>query len=244
MFAPHTPGYSSYLSVHEDSSFRTRVDVIHRRARALSVHLRDQASTMYAEMAESITTMFTREIACVNALVMELRAAIEAQRKLQYELVLHGTDFIIDKTVLTFPIPAPTAKPIPMEASSRDMFTVAQLHRLALQFLAIAPSGFIVTRRMVELLRGLLVSAAGTNSIPDAWLGVCETQLLSMCGLLAPVSDCVNWRLFVFFLAGIAVPTLENLMDLQQQCWVCQRGVGYARGVCWVSGYGTKDGIC
>lgn len=125
--------------------------------------------------------------------------------------------------------PVPPPRPPPLEKPVRSTPTVAQLESLYQQLYNISPSGFMSTSEFFSLLKDIITTKMGRDSLPEPWMDRNESQLMEIVSLLTDGCELVDWRRFLLSAAlPWPFPLLTQLLDVLQRFKAADTGsTGY-----------------
>ncbi|XP_043925933.1 sperm flagellar protein 2 [Protopterus annectens] len=182
---------------HEEFTTKSRLELIKSHALNVVQDLRARASQEFKDMEEWTGTRFLAEMESVNHLIEIARHHIESATKIQYELVLHESEFYINGDVKIFPDPIPPPSPPALETPQNGTLTIKQLDTLCQQFRNIAPSGFMSSKQFLEVMHGLKSTNLGTDNLPNIWIQLSFAELQELISVLALDSEIIDWHLFL-----------------------------------------------
>ena len=117
------------LRENEKNILRFRLAVLKEFSERRLKEIRSDSKQLYQRLHDWIRVTIKCQREATNQLSMQLRDAIEEERKIQEELRMKSIDLVRDGKALYFIVPPP--KPLPaIELPTESRFTVAQLHSL------------------------------------------------------------------------------------------------------------------
>ncbi|XP_058280070.1 sperm flagellar protein 2 [Hirundo rustica] len=202
---------------HEEADIKSRLELIKEKALAFLEDLKFKAEEAYKDMEKWLGSTFLEEISSVEKLVEVARHHIESSSKIQYEMILEGTDFFINSNVKMVPDPVPEPVPPPefqrIETSGSSTLTISQLATFHKQFLQLAPKGFIPKKNFIETVSGLVNLNLGINCFPNAWKNLTLSDLENMASECIVSSELTDWRRFLLAAAQPwPVPSVTQLL--------------------------------
>ena len=146
------------LIENEKNILKYRLAMIKEFAEKRLKEIRASSKTLYDRLYDWIRVTIKSQKEAVNRLSVQLRDAIEEERKIQTELRMKSFDLIRDEKYLYFLIPPP--KPLPgVEAVVDSRFTIAQLWQILSDLKLITnPSGLIDLGLLIPLFAKKAVS--------------------------------------------------------------------------------------
>ncbi|XP_041476082.1 sperm flagellar protein 2-like isoform X2 [Lytechinus variegatus] len=182
---------------HEESSLKTRMELIKVHAIQVLQELKAKAEEAYKDMDNWLGARFIQEMDSINVVCQYLGECIEERAKIQPELVVFQDDFAINKLVKVYRTPSPPPRPDPIELAQADAFAVEQIINLQAQFIKSAPSGFISAKGFIDTLCDLTALTHGMEALPDGWMNISIAQLETLAVQLSPDSEYIDWKTFL-----------------------------------------------
>lgn len=181
---------------------------------------------LYGTMREWIDNIFTAETQAIEALAFVIKATIEDEKPIHYQLRLHNGSMFIDRDTVIYALPTlPLSSPF---AELRDpanyfVFTPNQLVNLAnyIRLAASSENDTIPTSDLVQLLTRMVMTQwklGPEEMLPLGWQNLREEDFEAIVNISAGNSDDINWK---SFLVKIMFFGRENLIPTQVQLMSC-----------------------
>uniref|UniRef100_H9GEH4 Sperm flagellar 2 n=1 Tax=Anolis carolinensis TaxID=28377 RepID=H9GEH4_ANOCA len=197
---------------------KSRLELLKVKALAFMEDLHSKAEVTYRNMEKWLGERFLIEMSSVEKLTEVARNHIETSTRMQYELVLEGTEFYINGDIKVFPDAVPPPRPPSVETPTVDTLTISQLSTLHKQFLKVAPKGLMLSKTFTDIFFDLVTLNLGSNSLPDAWTHLSIYDLQSLASLLTVDVDTVDWRRFLLAAAQPwPLPSVKELLETLQR---------------------------
>ncbi|KAJ7335057.1 hypothetical protein JRQ81_012998, partial [Phrynocephalus forsythii] len=203
---------------HEAEAAKSRLELLRVKAVAFAEELQSKAEETFRNMEKWLGERYLAEMSSVDKLIEVARNHIETSTRIQYELVLEGTEFYINGDIKIFPDPVPPPRPPSVETATNGTLTISQLSTLHKQFLQVAPKGFMPTKTFIDIVFDLVTLNLGSNMLPDTWMHLSIYDLQSLASLLTVESDTVDWRKFLQAAAQPwPMPSVVELLETLQR---------------------------
>ncbi|CAF2636731.1 unnamed protein product [Rotaria sp. Silwood2] len=177
--------------------------------------LKTKADETYTRMYEWLGEKYKQETESIENMSKIIRYAIESKEKIEQQLVLDRYAFYIAEDVIVAPPPVLPPRPLPLEQTTSELFTVDQLRELFKQFILTAPSGLLSTKTFIDLYSDLTTVTVGQRLLPEAWSNLDQIQIESLATMLSNGSEFINWRLWLLFASQPwPHPTQQELLNL------------------------------
>uniref|UniRef100_UPI003AAC52F2 sperm flagellar protein 2 n=1 Tax=Centroberyx gerrardi TaxID=166262 RepID=UPI003AAC52F2 len=204
--------YAAALN-HEEHAVKVRIDLVRGCALVVVRSLQSRAEQTFSNMENWLAAHYLAEMNSIDRLAEVVRHHIESGAKLQNELVLESTDFYVNGDLRVVSSPPPPPRPAPLEKPTHSTLTVAQLQSLYQQLCNVAPSGLMPSVEFSIVLQDIISVSMSSNSLPEPWISMAETQLMEMISLLSQDSELLDWRQFLLSAAlPWPVPSLKQLL--------------------------------
>ncbi|XP_068422799.1 sperm flagellar protein 2 [Clinocottus analis] len=213
---------------HEGNAAMARIALVKGHGLVMVQSLQSRAAQTSSSMEKWLEAHYLAERKSINQLSEVVGHHIEEGAKLQYQLIMEGTDFYLNGDCHMFTSPAPPPRPPPLEKPTRSTPTITQLAALHRQLCIVAPSGLISSFHFLELLVDIISVNMGRNTLPEPWMNMNETQLLEIVSLLAAY-ELIDWRQFLLSAAlPWPFPSLSQLLVVRQRFKAADTGdTGY-----------------
>ncbi|XP_075324973.1 sperm flagellar protein 2-like [Odontesthes bonariensis] len=210
---------------HEENVAKVRIEQVKGHGLMMVHSLQRRAQETFNNMDKWLQALYLAEMKCIDQLTEVVRHHIEAGSKLQYELVLEGSDFYLNGDCLFVASPAPPPHPPALEKPLQSTPTITQLESLHHQLYSIAPSGLMSSPEFCSLLTDTISISMGRNTLPVPWMGMNETKLMEIVSLLTDSFELIDWRRFLLSAAlPWPFPSLTQLLDVLQSFKVADAG--------------------
>ncbi|CAF4651988.1 unnamed protein product [Rotaria sp. Silwood1] len=177
--------------------------------------LKNKADETYTRMYEWLGEKYKQETESIENMAKLIRYAIESKEKIEQQLVLDRYSFFIAEDVIVAPPPIPPPRPLPLEQTTPELFTIDQLRELFKQFTLTAPSGLLSTKTFIDLYSDLTTVTVGQRLLPEAWSNLDQIQIESLATMLSNGTEFINWRLWLLFASQPwPHPTQQELLNL------------------------------
>uniref|UniRef100_A0A8C5RIR7 Sperm flagellar 2 n=1 Tax=Laticauda laticaudata TaxID=8630 RepID=A0A8C5RIR7_LATLA len=203
---------------HEAEAAKSRLELLKVKGLAFLEDLQSKAEETYRNMEKWLGERYLAEMSSVDKLVEVARNRIETSSRIQFELVLEGTDFYVNGDIKVFEDPTLPPRPPSVETATKSTLTISQLSTLHKQFLQVAPKGLIPNKTFIDILFDLITLNLGSNMLPDAWLHLSMYDLQSLSLFLLVNLDTVDWRRFLHAASQPwPIPSVTELLETLQR---------------------------
>uniref|UniRef100_A0A8C5RIS6 Sperm flagellar 2 n=1 Tax=Laticauda laticaudata TaxID=8630 RepID=A0A8C5RIS6_LATLA len=197
---------------------KSRLELLKVKGLAFLEDLQSKAEETYRNMEKWLGERYLAEMSSVDKLVEVARNRIETSSRIQFELVLEGTDFYVNGDIKVFEDPTLPPRPPSVETATKSTLTISQLSTLHKQFLQVAPKGLIPNKTFIDILFDLITLNLGSNMLPDAWLHLSMYDLQSLSLFLLVNLDTVDWRRFLHAASQPwPIPSVTELLETLQR---------------------------
>ncbi|CAF3645652.1 unnamed protein product [Rotaria sordida] len=206
--------YLAALS-HEVRLCQARLMLIRDVGSRAITSLKNKADETYTRMYDWLGEKYKQETESIENMAKIIRYAIESKEKIEQQLVLDRYAFYIAEDVIVAPPPVPPPRPLPLEQTTSELFTIDQLRELFKQFTLAAPSGLLSTKTFIDLYTDLTAVTVGQRLLPEAWSNLDQIQIESLATMLSNGSEFISWRLWLLFASQPwPHPTQQELLNL------------------------------
>ncbi|XP_026522083.1 sperm flagellar protein 2 [Notechis scutatus] len=203
---------------HEAEAAKSRLELLKVKGLAFLEDLQSKAEETYRNMEKWLGERYLAEMSSVDKLVGVARNRIETSSRIQFELVLEGTDFYVNGDIKVFEDPTLPPRPPSVETATNSTLTISQLSTLHKQFLQVAPKGLIPNKTFIDILFDLITLNLGSNMLPDTWLHLSMYDLQSLSLFLLVNLDTVDWRRFLHAASQPwPIPSVTELLETLQR---------------------------
>jgi hypothetical protein len=201
----------------EETMLRQRVERLRQKATEIYKDLRNRAHEVYTGLDEWIGFRYKSEIDAARDLTVLIREAIEAEQRLPNQILLEGDKLYLDfGTLVLQPDPEPRPES-PIEKTSGEYFSIAQLTNLAKELGQLAPLGTISTKQMLEYFSRAGIFAVANDSLPESYIFAEPGQIQQLISSMDPMdTGFLNWRCYWMNLARILPVPTESLLSMKK----------------------------
>lgn len=220
--------YSAAVT-HEEDAVKARIALVKAHGLVMVQSLQSTAEEIFGNMEKWLHERYLAEMKSIDQLTEVVHHHIETGAKLKNELVLECSDFYLNGDCRVVASPLPPPRPPPLEKPMRSTPTIAQLELLYQQLYSISPSGFMSTSGFFSLLKDIITTNMGKDTLPEPWMDKSESQLMEIVSSLTDSYELVDWRRFLLSAAlPWPFPLLSQLLDVLQQFKAADTGdTGY-----------------
>ncbi|KAM3867441.1 sperm flagellar protein 2 [Diretmus argenteus] len=209
--------YAAALN-HEERAVQVRIELLRGRALMMVRSLQSRTEQAFGSMEKWLAARYSAEMNSIDRLAELVGHHIESGSKLQNELVLEHTDFYLNEDLRVVASLPPPPRPAALERPTHSSLTVAQLESLYQQLYNMAPSGLMPSAEFYHMLLDIISLNMGSNSLPEPWISMSETQLMEMISLLTQDREQLDWRQFLLSAAlPWPIPSLTQLLVILRQ---------------------------
>ncbi|KAE8291851.1 UDP-glucuronosyltransferase 3A1 [Larimichthys crocea] len=165
---------------HEVNLTKMRIALLKGHGLAMVHSLQSRAEETSDSMQKWLEANYFAEMKSIERLSEVVHNHIQAGDKLKYELVLEFTDFYLNGDCLMVASLPPPPRPPTLEKPMASTPTITQLESLYKHLCIVAPSGFISSPEFFNLLRDIISVNWATNTLPEPWSKLNETQLMEI----------------------------------------------------------------
>ncbi|KAM9743741.1 sperm flagellar protein 2 [Menidia menidia] len=199
----------------EENAVKRRIELVKNHGLMMVQALQSRAQETFSKMEKWFQARYLTEMTCIDQFSKMVRQCIEAGNKLQYEVVLDGSDFYLNGDCLFAKDLPPPPRPPPLEKPLPSTPKITQLESLHRQLYTIAPAGLMSTSEFSSLLKDLVSVNMGRDTLPVLWMSMNTTQLLEIVSLLTDEYKLIDWRQFLLSAAlPWPFPSLTQLLDV------------------------------
>ncbi|CAK6950682.1 sperm flagellar protein 2 [Scomber scombrus] len=210
---------------HEEHAVKVRLVLVKGHGLVLLQSMQSRAEETFSNMEKWLEARYLAEMKSIDQLAEVVRYHIESGAKLQNELVLEGTDFYLNGDCHLVASPLPPPRPPPLEKPTRSTLTIVQLETLHQHLCNMAPSGFMSTSVFSSLLKDIISVSMGSNTLPEPWVNINETQLMEIASLLLDDYELIDCRRFLLSAAlPWPFPSLTHLLAVLQRFKAADKG--------------------
>ncbi|KAF5296457.1 hypothetical protein FQR65_LT01446 [Abscondita terminalis] len=169
---------------------------------------------------DQIRERYQTEMNCVNTACEVLARAVEAEIRLQPQLILEDDKFYVDPNVLLFPNPPPKPDEALEEYRTEDMFTIDQLENFSNILARMAPQGSIIERSFVFVLQDVIVLNAEDGKkpiVPKLWRKLQPHHVPKLSKILFGDVEFIEWRDFIINNMQLPYPTIDQLLRIRSE---------------------------
>ncbi|XP_068594487.1 sperm flagellar protein 2 [Brachionichthys hirsutus] len=202
---------------HEENAVKVRIALLNGRGLAMVQSLKSRAEQTRSSLQKWSEEHYLAEMQSIEQLSEVVRHHIEADAKLQNELVLECTDFYLNGGYQMVASPLTPPRPPCLEKPMQSTPTICQLESLHRQLYTVAPAGLMSSLEFSSLLRDI-VSVNMGDALPEPWINKTETQVMEIVSLLKDELDLIDWRRFLLSAAlPWPFPSLSQLLAVLQR---------------------------
>ncbi|XP_023814061.1 sperm flagellar protein 2 [Oryzias latipes] len=197
---------------HEGNRAKMRLELVKHHGLVMLHLLQRRAHRTLTQMETLLQARYLAEMKSIEQLKEMAHHHIAAKAKLQYEVVLDGSDFYLKENSQMAASLAPPPDPDLLDKPSGFMLSMGALESIHHQLSSISPSGFISSSSLDSLLKDLLSIDTGRHSLPKLWVDN-QTWLREIVSLLTEANDLIDWRQFLLYASlPWPVPSLAQLL--------------------------------
>nr|XP_046243810.1 sperm flagellar protein 2 isoform X8 [Scatophagus argus] len=201
---------------HEENRAKVYIALVKGHGLVMVHSLQNRAEQTLHNMQKWLEAHYLAEMKSIEQLIEVARHHIEAGAKLQNDLVLEGTDFCLSRECYMEASLPP--RPPTLEKPLRSTPTITQLESLYQQLCTVAASGLISSSEFFRLLTDMVSINMASNTLPEPWFNMNETQLMEIVSLLRDNSELIDWRQFLLSAAlPWPFPSLTQLLLVLQR---------------------------
>ncbi|RVE68015.1 hypothetical protein OJAV_G00087500 [Oryzias javanicus] len=197
---------------HEGNRAKIRLELVKNHGLVMLHSLQRRTQGTLSQMETWLQARYQAEMKSIEQLIEMAHHHIMAEAKLQYEVVLEGSDFYLkEKTQMAANL-SPSPDPDLSEKPSGLMLSVGALESIHRQLRSVAPSGVLSSSSFHSLLKDMLSINMGRHSLPKLWVDN-QTLLGEIVSLLTDSNDQIDWRRFLLCASlPWPVPSLAQLL--------------------------------
>ncbi|XP_036069332.1 sperm flagellar protein 2 isoform X2 [Oryzias melastigma] len=197
---------------HEGNRAKMRLELVKNHGLVMLHSLQSRTQRTLSQMETWLQARYRAEMKSIDQLIEMAHHHIMAEAKLQYEVVLEGSDFYLKENPQMVTNLSPPPDPDLSEKPSGFVLSVGALESIHRQLSSVAPSGFLSSSSFHSLLKDMLSINMGKHNLPKLWVDN-QTLLGEIVSVLTDSNDRIDWRRFLLCASlPWPVPSLAQLL--------------------------------
>jgi len=195
----------------ECRKYRACIEILSHRAMDTIEAIKKKADASYERMNAKLGESHQQEICAIDNLKRVMMEKIETEEMIASELLISGGEFLIDDSNVLFENTEGIRALTPVQDPVEDQFTVVQVVGLLDELRQLAPSGFVSSCTLMDLVHNMCM---GQNLVPKTWVAATISQLQHVCSVIdSHKTDYLDWRLLVtvLLLQSSGRPTFNDI---------------------------------